>query len=172
MVEPRLCRRAVEHAIRFAVRAVRLQLQLQVGGDVGAGVPPPQVERREDLRHVEDELLEQRRVGEAAFHRAVAADEELVGGELLQLDSRRSGLVTRYRISRSRNVAASLGLNPKSAIWSIEVRNSARLRGASREKTSDGLPSTVVAWVITRRTLSMTVREVGCQVAWCPSARA
>ena len=57
----------------------------------------------------------------------------------------------------------SLGREAESAIWSSEVSSSARLRGASRGKMSDGLPSTVVAWVITRRTLSMTVREVGCQ---------
>ena len=66
-------------------------------------------------------------------------------------------------------VCTSSVVKPSSVSWPAAVSNSAGVRGASRGKTRDGLPSTVVPWVITRLTLSITVRDVICQPTWPPA---
>ena len=69
VVEPRLRGGAVEHPVGLAVVPVHLQLQLQEGGEVGAGVAPARVEGGQHLGHVEDQRLELRRVDEPAGSR-------------------------------------------------------------------------------------------------------
>lgn len=60
VVEPRLGGGAVEHPVGLVVAAIHLQLQLQVGGEVGAGVAPVRVESREHLGHLAQHGVELR----------------------------------------------------------------------------------------------------------------
>ena len=85
VVEPRLGGGTVEHPVGLVVAAVHLQLELKIGGDIGAGVAPARVERGQDPGHFQQKRVEAWRVGEpAGSPGAVAPDEEVVGRQVLQ----------------------------------------------------------------------------------------
>ena len=85
MVEPRLGGGTVEHPVGLVVAAIHVQVELKIGGDVGARVSPARVERSQDPWHFAQQRVEVRRVGELRGPGlAVASDEEVVGGHLLK----------------------------------------------------------------------------------------
>ncbi len=86
VVEPRFGGGTVEHAVGLVVAAVHLQLELEIGGDVGAGIAPARVERGQHPGHFQQKRVEAWRVGERGGVRRclVASDEEVVGRQVLQ----------------------------------------------------------------------------------------
>ena len=66
VVEPRFGGGTVEHAVGLVVAAIHLQLELKIGGEIGAGIAPARVERGQYPGHFQQERVEAWRVGEPA----------------------------------------------------------------------------------------------------------
>ncbi|CAG7638269.1 hypothetical protein PICSAR215_03996 [Mycobacterium avium subsp. paratuberculosis] len=109
VVEPRLGGGTVEHAVGLVVAAVHVQVQLQIGADVGAGVTPTGVEGHQNLWHLPQQRVATRRVGVLVQPgAAIVADEEVVGRHVLQLarPAQRTGdQVAQHSALKGRDIA-------------------------------------------------------------------
>ncbi len=84
VIEPGFGGGPVQYPVRFVVATVHVQVQLEVGDDIRARIPPVRVESDEDPGHLAQEGIEARRVGVLGIAVVVTRDEEIVGRHVLE----------------------------------------------------------------------------------------